>query len=89
VQEIEIEAGYALAFDEIMKYIKLLVPTSEVIKDAFRTETSIYPDIAIRELVANALIHQDFGVRGKGPTVEIYDNRIEITNPGSLLPNKK
>jgi ATP-dependent DNA helicase RecG len=43
----------------------------------------------LRELIANALIHQDFSVTGAGPMVEIYDDRIEVTNPGTLLPGKK
>ena len=54
-----------------------------------RTEVSVYPEIALRELIANALIHQDFSVTGAGPMVEIYDDRIAVTNPGTLLPGKK
>ena len=45
----------------------------------------MYPELAVRELVANALIHQDFLVTGAGPTVEIFNDRIEITNPGEPL----
>jgi ATP-dependent DNA helicase RecG len=45
----------------------------------------MYPQIAIRELVANALIHQDFTMTGTGPMVEIFSDRIEITNPGKPL----
>lgn len=45
----------------------------------------MYPELAVRELVANALLHQDFLLSGSGPTVEIFDNRIEITNPGKPL----
>ena len=41
--------------------------------------------LAIREAVANALIHQDFSISGTGPFVEIFKNRIEITNPGIPL----
>ncbi len=44
-----------------------------------------YPVVAIREAVANALIHQDFSITGTGPTVEIFSNRIEITNSGTPL----
>jgi predicted HTH transcriptional regulator len=39
----------------------------------------------VRELTANALIHQDFFVTGTGPMVEVFDDRIEITNPGEPL----
>jgi ATP-dependent DNA helicase RecG len=40
-------------------------------------------------MVANALIHQDFGVTGAGPLVEIFSDRIEVTSPGALLPSKR
>ena len=45
----------------------------------------MYPELAIRELVANTIIHQDFSIRGTGPMVEIFSDRIEITNPGKSL----
>jgi predicted HTH transcriptional regulator len=45
----------------------------------------MYPELAVRELVANALIHQDFFVTGAGPMVEIFSDRIEVTNPGEPL----
>jgi predicted HTH transcriptional regulator len=45
----------------------------------------MYPEPAIRELVANALIHQDFSVSGSGPMIEIFSDRMEITNPGLPL----
>ncbi|MEK1722660.1 ATP-binding protein [Staphylococcus aureus] len=45
----------------------------------------MYPELAIRELVANSLIHQDLLISGAGPVIEIFDNRIEIVNPGTPL----
>lgn len=66
-----------------------MLPHSEVIQQALRTQVAVYPEIALRELIANALIHQDFSISGAGPMVEIYDDRIEVTNPGTLLPGKK
>ncbi|MBS0654384.1 MAG: putative DNA binding domain-containing protein [Verrucomicrobia bacterium] len=77
--------GYAAAFKEIIAYINDQLPRSEEIGAALRREVRLYPEIAIRELVANALIHQDFVLTGNGPMVEIFDNRIEITNPGRPL----
>ena len=81
--------GYAIGFEGLIQFIKSLLPGSEVIKHALREERSVYPEIALRELIANALIHQDFALRGSGPMVEIFDDRIEISNPGRLLPSKK
>ena len=66
-------------------FIDGLLPFNEVIGQALRTTVPMFPEIAIRELVANALIHQDFFVTGAGPMVEIFDDRIEITNPGEPL----
>ena len=45
----------------------------------------MYPDLAVRELIANALIHQDFTITGAGPMVEVFSDRMETTNPGSPL----
>lgn len=82
-------SGYAVGFEALIQFLTSILPGSEVIKHALRKDTSIYPEIALRELVANALIHQDFSIRGSGPMIEIFNDRIEITNPGKLLPNKK
>ena len=81
--------GYAIGFEGLIQFVKSLLPGSEVIKNALRKETSVYPEIALRELIANILIHQDFSIRGTGPMIEIFDDRIEFTNPGKLLPSKK
>lgn len=77
--------GYVVGFEGLIKFIEALIPTQEVIDGALRTKRTAYPVLAIREAVANALIHQDFSVSGTGPTVEIFDNRIEITNSGTPL----
>jgi predicted HTH transcriptional regulator len=77
--------GYAAGFEMLVSFIMALIPTNEVIEKAFRKTVPMYPELAIRELVANALIHQDFFVTGAGPTVELFDDRVEITNPGEPL----
>ncbi len=46
----------------------------------------MFPELAVRELVANERIHRDFFVTGAGPMVEIFDACIEITNPGESKP---
>lgn len=77
--------GYANSFLELIDVINGLLPSSEVVGPALRETVSRYPGLAVRELVANALIHQDFFVSGAGPMVEIFSDRIEITNPGEPL----
>ncbi len=77
--------GYAVGFKLMIKYINDLLPANEIIGQAKRETVTMYPEIAIRELVANALIHQDFEVSGTGPVIELFSDRIEISNPGIPL----
>lgn len=83
------EKGYVVGFEGMIKFIEALIPTQEIIVEAIREKKSAYPILAIRETVANALIHQDFSVSGTGPTVEVFANRIEITNSGIPLIDVK
>ncbi len=85
IKEQEIKEGYAISFQQLINYINNKLPSNEMIQDALRVEKKIYPEIAIRELVANALIHQDFFEHGNGPMIEIFKNRLEITNKGIPL----
>ena len=77
--------GYASGFEGLIEYLSALLPRNEVIGKALRKDVPMYPDLAVRELIANALIHQDFSVSGAGPMVEIFEDRLEITNPGEPL----
>jgi len=89
IDELAGQKGYAVGFEGLIGHLKRILPHSEVIQQSLRTEVSVYPEIALRELIANALIHQDFSVTGAGPMVEVFSDRIEFTNPGGLLPGKR
>lgn len=77
--------GYACGFERLIEYINTVIPSNEIIGKALRKDVPMFPELAIRELVANALIHQDFYITGTSPMIEIFTNRIEITNPGIPL----
>lgn len=85
IREQEGVQGYAKGFEGLINFINNLLPENEVIGKALREKVTMYPEIAIRELVANAIIHQNFDLTGSGPMIEIFDNRMEITNPGRPL----
>ena len=53
------------------------LPQNEELGQALRRETRVYPEVAVRELVANALIHQDFHLTGTGPMVEIFQESVD------------
>ena len=77
--------GYAIGFEGLVDYISSQLPVNEEIGKVFRKDIPMYPPVAIREFVANALIHQDFSIGGTSPMIEVFNNRIEITNPGKPL----
>lgn len=85
LKEEEALQGYVLCFEPIIRLINVMLPSKEDLTTIRRTTLSPFPLTAIREAIANSLIHQDFFITGAGPLVEIFDNRIEITNPGVPL----
>ncbi|SMB89093.1 Predicted transcriptional regulator, contains HTH domain [Desulfonispora thiosulfatigenes DSM 11270] len=87
VREQEGGKGYASGFEGLIGFIDNLLPRNEVIEKALRKEVPMYPELSVRELVANAIIHQDLTLRGTGPMIEIFTDRMEITNPGIPLVN--
>lgn len=79
--------GYAVGFEPLINFLTDHLPQNEVLEAALRQDIPMYPELALRELAANALIHQDFSIGGTGPMIEIFDGRIEFTNPGLPLVN--
>lgn len=85
VREQEGSKGYASGFEGLLGFVNGLLPTNEVVGQALRRTVPMFPELAVRELVANALIHQDFAVTGSGPMIEVFAGRVEITSPGEPL----
>ncbi len=81
LKDIQGNKGYAVGFEGLVDYINDQLPQNEEISKALRKQVRMYPEEAVRELVANALIHQNLYEKGS-PVVEIYSERIEFTNPG-------
>lgn len=75
--------GYAVGFEGLIDFIMTNTSTEQI--DVKRVAVPTYPRVAIREFVANALVHQDFGITGMPVTIEIFSNRLTITNAGAPL----
>ena len=75
--------GYAVGFDGLVDFIMRNTSVEQI--DVKREAVPTYPGVAIREFVANALVHQDFGITGMPVTIEIFSNRLSITNAGAPL----
>lgn len=87
IREQEGSHGYAVGFEGLVDFLMAMLPANEAIGSALRTQVPMYPELAVRELVANMMIHQDFTMSGAGPMIEVFDDRIEIRNPGKPLIN--
>lgn len=79
------QKGYAIGFEGLVGFVNDLLPKNEHIGAALREAHPLFPALAIRELVANALIHQDMSITGAGPQIELFADRLEISNPGAPL----
>lgn len=79
------QRGYFSAFDRALVEIMGLIPHREEMQHGLRKNFSEIPAVAIREVLGNAIIHQDFTDTSRGPLVEVYTDRVKITNPGKPL----
>ncbi len=79
----ELNEGYAMSFEKAYSEILALIQLPDIFINGVRKNNYALPPIAIREALANCLIHQDLLSTG-GPLVEVFSNRIEFSNPGSL-----
>ena len=84
-KETTIESGYVVGFENLVNYVHDMAPRNYILEDVVRTERRMFPKLALRELIANALIHQDFSVGGASVMIEMYADRVEISNPGKPI----
>lgn len=81
--------GYAIGFEDNIRTLMLMLPSSEIITTGKAELKEQYSVVAIREILANAMIHQELGVSGMNLATEVFSNRVEISNPGSILVDKE
>ncbi len=72
--------------EETIAFFKKNVKRGAKIEGLYRIEEYEYPETAIREAVVNAVCHRDYSRKGADIKFAIFDDRIEITSPGGLLP---
>ena len=74
--------GYAVGFKSLVDFVHSAAPQNHSIEQVVREEVKMFPKQALRELIANALVHQDLSASGASVMIEMYANRVEISNPG-------
>ena len=87
IKEYEFDSGLAVGFEQFIDVVSDASPLNRIIEEVIRRQTKTFPVASLRELIANAFVHQDFTLRGARIMVEMYSDRLEISNPG--LPEIK
>ncbi len=77
--------GHLVTFMNMMEVVMSHIPVTEEMETGTRVSSHAIPEVSIREFLANALVHQDFSTNDSTPIVEIYKDRVRITNPGEPL----
>jgi ATP-dependent DNA helicase RecG len=70
--------------DETLLFIERHLNLAYEIKESRRKEILEIPEFVLREAIVNAVAHRDYFEKGANVQVDIFDNRIEISNPGGL-----
>lgn len=81
----EINENLPDAVESVVHFINKNTKVKAAIGEVRRTDIPQYPPDAVREAVINAIIHADYAIRGSSIIVAVFEDRIEITNPGSLV----
>ena len=81
------DRGYINGFQNLIKFVNSKLSKEIIFDNGLRKEKYDYEPNVLRELIANAIIHQDLSVKGNKVKIEIYSDRIEISNPGSPIIN--
>lgn len=75
--------GYAVGFESLVDFVHSAAPLNRSVEQVVREEVKMFPKQALRELIANALVHQDFLATGASVMIEMYADRVEVSNPGT------
>jgi len=86
IDKLDIDGTLDGQVDLMQQFILRNISLKATIQGTKRVERYEYPEEAIRELIANAVIHRDYLITETYTQVNIFANRIEISNPGNLPP---
>lgn len=88
-----IEGNISEMLDSALQFVKRNMRTKTIISQETgkREDKTDYPIPAIREAIINALVHRDYSIHTEGKPIQIimYEDRMEIHNPGGVYGRMK
>ena len=84
IDRMDIAGSMLNAIDEVPHFIRRNTRLAAKIENMHRRDIPEYPELAIREVLVNAIGHADYSLRGMRILIAIYADRMEVQNPGML-----
>jgi len=85
LDSIEVRSHLPGAVEDVIAFLRKHMSREAVIGPVKRTDLWTFPIVAIREAIINAIVHADYAQHGSSIRVALYDDRLEIENPGLLI----
>lgn len=82
----DIKGFPVLAIEEALQFVSRNTRRGLRVERTRSAEAWEFPFVALREAIINAVVHADYGQRGMPLRIAIFDDRIEVDNPGGLPP---
>ncbi len=86
IDRLNIEGGILAAIDEVPKFIRRNTKMAGKFGAMQRRDIPEYPVDGVREALVNALVHANYEISGTRIFIAIYDDKLEIQNPGIMPP---
>lgn len=74
------------AIEDALQFVRRNTRRALHVQETRNTEAWDFPLLALREAIVNAVVHADYAQRGTPLRIAIFDDRIEVDNPGGLPP---
>jgi predicted HTH transcriptional regulator len=87
IDQKSIYTNIATQAEETYNFVLRHVNKGATVEGVYTISRWEYPVKAVREVIRNAIVHRDYSLTGKDVKVAVYDDMIEITSPGLLLPS--
>ena len=84
LNSIQLFDGLLVLPEIVINTVSEYLSTHIEIKDIKRSEQLEIPEIALREAIINAICHRDYSITGSNTKIDVFPDRVEITNPGNL-----
>ncbi|MDR2215951.1 MAG: helix-turn-helix domain-containing protein [Nevskiaceae bacterium] len=86
VDQAELRDYPVLAIEQAIRFVERNTRMGADFGQLRRRDLPSVPPVALREVLVNAVVHADYAQRGAPIRIAVFDDRIEVENPGILLP---